>query len=90
MQYKTIALELICSRPKLHEQLRVSRTMLQAVDQYALSLKDFHESWMEQLRQTRPGSDPSQIASEALELALQDLQETLPNESADSDEATPI
>ena len=40
------------------------------MDAYATELKASHEAWKEQLSQARPGSDPSQIASEALELAI--------------------
>ena len=40
------------------------------MDAYAIDLKASHEAWKEQLSQARPGSDPSQIASEAMELAI--------------------
>ena len=48
---------------------------------YASELKASHEAWKETLAQARPGSDPSQIATEALELALQELEDRLPSES---------
>jgi hypothetical protein len=41
--------------------------------------EDRPEAWKERLSQARPGSHPSQIASEAMELA--DLEERLPSES---------
>jgi hypothetical protein len=78
MQYKTIALELLQQRPPLHEKLRQERMLLAAVNRYATELKARHEAWTEQLAKTRPGSDPSQLASEALELALKELEDSLP------------
>lgn len=82
MQYKTIVLEMLQDRPALHQQLRSTRTLFQALDEYASALKTSHTRWMEQLRGQRPGSEESQLSSEALELALEDLQESLPPESA--------
>ena len=51
------------------------------MDAYAIDLKASHEAWKDQLGQAKPGSDPRQIASEALELAMQDLRERLPSAS---------
>jgi hypothetical protein len=82
MHYKTIVLELIQDQyPSLHEQLRASRTLLSAATLHAAALKRYHETWMEHMTQTRPDREPSQIASEALELAIEDLREDLRSES---------
>lgn len=81
MQYKTIVLELLQQRTELHEQLRKDRKLLPAMELYARELKQNHEAWKEMLSQLRPGSDPSQISSEALEIALKELEERLPTES---------
>jgi hypothetical protein len=81
MQYKTIILELLEQRPQMHEELRKDRKLLPALELYAKELKTSHESWKERLAQATPGSDPSQIASEALELALKDLEDCLPSAS---------
>jgi len=78
MQYKTLVLQLLRQRRELHNQLKTSRTLLQAVDRYALELKAGHEAWQASLSQARPDRDPSQIKSEALEMALKDLEERLP------------
>jgi hypothetical protein len=78
MQYKTLVLQLLRQRRELHNQLKASRTLLQEVDRYALELKAGHEAWQANLSQARPDSDPSQIASEALEMALKELEERLP------------
>jgi hypothetical protein len=81
MKYKTIILELLQQRPGMHEELRKERKLLTTLEYYAKELKASHEVWKETLSQQRPGSDPSQIASEALEMALKDLENRLPSES---------
>jgi hypothetical protein len=81
MQYKTIILELLEQRPQMHEELRKDRRLLPALELYSKELKTSHETWKERLAQAKPGSDPSQIASEALELALKELEDRLPSTS---------
>jgi hypothetical protein len=82
MFYKTIVLELIQQRPKLHEQLRSQRMLLTTLNRLAGELKARHQTWKQELKETRAGSD-SQIASEAMELAVGELEDRL---SADSEE----
>ena len=89
MQYKTITMELIQEQPELYEQLRSSKRLLPAIDAYATELKDSHEAWKDQLGRANPNSDPRQVASEAMELAIQDLQRRLPCASP-MDEAEPL
>jgi hypothetical protein len=84
MQYKTIVLELLKERTELHEQLRKNRKLLSTIELYAKELKTNHEAWKELLLGLRPGSDPSQIASEALEMALKELEDRLPSASPQS------
>jgi len=81
MHYKTIILEMLEQRPKMREELRQSRKLLPTLEFYASELKDSHEDWKDRLLQAKPDSDPIQIASEAMELALKDLQDHLPSES---------
>jgi hypothetical protein len=81
MHYKTIILEMLEQRPKMHEELRQSRKLLPTLEFYASELKDSHKDWKDRLLQAKPESDPSQIASQAMELALKDLQDRLPSES---------
>jgi hypothetical protein len=81
MQYQTITLGLIQDRPELYEQLRSTKRVMPAMDAYAIDLKAFHLEWMERLSEARPNSDPSQISSEALELAIEQLREHLPSDS---------
>lgn len=77
MQYKTIVLELLQEHPALYETLRQSRTLLPTLEVYARDLKTSHEAWKERLFRVRPGSNESQIASEALEIGLKELEEYL-------------
>ncbi|HTU22724.1 MAG TPA: hypothetical protein VMG10_32085 [Gemmataceae bacterium] len=82
MLYKTIILELIQNRPDLYEQLRKERMLLPTVNRLAGELKARHLAWKQELQETRPGSD-SQIASEAAEQAVTEMEDRL---SADSEE----
>jgi hypothetical protein len=88
MQYKTIILELLQQRPLMLEELRKERKVLATLEQYAQELKTSHETWQEQLATQKPASHPSQIASEALEMALQELEERLPTESLQDETET--
>jgi len=81
MQYKTMILEILKQRPKMHDRLRKERKLLPTMERYAKELKAGHEAWKELLTPLRPGSDPAQIAAEALEIALKELQDRLPSAS---------
>ena len=85
MQYKTIILELIQQRPEMHEQLRQERKLLTTMEMYASELKQSHEAITHQLRQASPDSEPSQISSQAFEMALKELEDRLPSASAMDD-----
>ena len=86
MHYKTIVLAFLEEEyPALHERLRASRTLLTSLNTYATTLRNRHEAWMYQLRRARPGSDHGQIPCEALELAIQDLRDSLSSESPPSE-----
>ena len=85
MQYKTIVLELLRERPELHEQLRLTRRLLPTLETCAKELKASHETWKETLATANPCSDPSQIASEAMELAIKELEDRLPTDSPADD-----
>jgi hypothetical protein len=78
MQYKTIIYEMLQHRPRMHDQLRKSRKLLPTLERFAKELKSSHEAWKEMLGQMRPGSQPNQIASEALEMALKEMEDHLP------------
>ena len=88
MQYKTIILELLQQRPQMHEQLRQERMLLPTMERYAMELRTRHLEWKELLLERQPDSDQSQIASEALEMALAELEDRLPPESQESDGPT--
>jgi hypothetical protein len=89
MLYKTIALELLQNRPEIHEKLRQQRMLLQATEYYAFELKASHEAWKEHLTSAQPQADPSQITSQAMELALEELEALLPSASSPEDENRP-
>lgn len=82
MLYKTIILELLQSRPQMHERLRRERQLLKTVETAAKELKASHQALKKQLLKERPGSEATQVSSEAFEMALQELEERLPPESA--------
>lgn len=79
MQYKTIVLGLLQQQTELHERLRITRKLLPTLETCATELKASHQAWKEILSQAKPGSESSQIASEALEMALQELADRLPS-----------
>jgi hypothetical protein len=81
MQYKTIVLELLQQQPEIHDQLRRQRKLLTTMEHYAKELQASHQAWTEFLFQLRPDSGKSQLRSEALEIALQELEERLPTGS---------
>jgi hypothetical protein len=88
MMYKTIVFELLQEQyPALHEQLRRERMLLKTLDLYATELRTAHLAWMEEIRRASPEFDASQLSSEALELALQYLQGSLPSDSTPTDGA---
>jgi hypothetical protein len=89
MQYKTIVLELLKERTELHEQLRLTRRLLPTLETCSRELKASHEAWKETLATANPGSDPSRIESEAMELAIKELEDRLPSVSP-TDETEPL
>jgi hypothetical protein len=88
MQYMTIIHELLQQQPRTTEQLRKSRKLLDTVEHYAKELKTSHEAWKKMLTPLRPRSHPAQIASEALEIALKEIEDRLPSDS--QEESDPL
>ena len=86
MQYQPIVQELLEQQTELHEKLRLSRRLLPAIKAYARELKASHEEWTETLSQARPDSNPMQIESEALEIAVKEMEDRLESESQLSDQ----
>ena len=79
-QYKTLTLQLLRQHPQIYNHLKQTRKVPQTLDLFSRELKLSNEDWKDSLSESRPGSEPSQIAAEALELALQDLEEQLQSE----------
>lgn len=73
MLYKTICLQKIQDRPEMYDRLLKHRTLLPTLERFARQLRSSHLAWKERLLRAKPGSSESQIASEALELALRQL-----------------
>ena len=90
MQYKTIILELLQQRPQIHEQLRKDRKLLPTMERLAKEFKTSHQAWKQLLLPLRPGSDQSQINSEALELALKEMQDRLPSAPSPHESAAQV
>lgn len=86
MQYKTIVLGLLEQQPSLYQQLTANKTIAQMLERLAIALSHCHQSWMTELQKVGTVSDPTQLTSRALELALRELQEDLQPESLLSDE----
>lgn len=86
MQYQPIVHELLQQQTELHEKLRLKRRLLPAIEAYAKELKASHEEWKETLSEARPGSDLIQIESEALEMAVQEMEDRLQQESQANDQ----
>jgi hypothetical protein len=80
MQYKTIILERIRQDREFHEELKKSGTLAATLDRWSQELKTRHDAWKQKLSHSRPESDPSPIASEALELALMEMEKRFASE----------
>jgi hypothetical protein len=72
-------MELLQQAPKNYHQLRSKKKLLAAVETYARHLKSRHDAWKTCLSQRKPDSDPSQVASEALEIALKEIDDFFGN-----------
>ncbi len=81
MHYKTILLELIRQDREFHDRMKQSGTLASSLDRFALELKSRHDTWKQELSRLRPTSDPTSIASEALELALREMENRFASES---------
>ncbi|MCZ2341335.1 MAG: hypothetical protein LC104_06005 [Bacteroidales bacterium] len=77
MQYKTIIMEMLAFRTQIQDQLPMDENPLETLDRLALELKTLHEMYKEQLAPSRADSHPVLISSEALEMALKDLEDRL-------------
>jgi hypothetical protein len=75
--YKTIVLEMLQDHPAMYDKLLSTRTLLATLEEYASDLRNRHQIWMELLSEAKPDRDPIQIASEAGELAIEELQKRL-------------
>jgi hypothetical protein len=77
MLYKTIVLELLQQVEEIYSLLLRRRTMMPTLDRYAVELKDIHQAWIDRLTRQSPAGDTTLLGSEALELAIRDVQNRL-------------
>lgn len=75
--YMTIVLELLEQRPGISDPLRKQGKLPATVERLAWQLRTSHQDWKETLQRSKPNSDPSQIASEAMELAVRQMEDHL-------------
>jgi len=85
MHYMTIVMDLIDEQPELAVHLRRKKHVLATIRTYAAVLKTRHEAWQDELSHQKPGSHPSQITSEALELAIEEIRGRLRSASKTDD-----
>jgi type II secretory pathway component PulM len=86
MLYKTIAQGLIEARPKYHQHLQQTHQLLKTIENLATDLMKLHMQHIDRLKHQNPDSSLEQVSSEAAEMAICDLQLTLPSEEASSAE----
>ena len=90
MLYKTICLQMIQDRPEMYDRLISNRTLLPTLERFARQLRNSHQAWKERLLRARPDGSDSQIASEALELALRQLGLSSASSNPEVDEPFPL
>lgn len=74
MRYQSIMLDLLECHPNIQATLLDQRLTPAILTEMANHLQASHQFWIQELTRKRPGS-AEQIASEALELALDDLKQ---------------
>ena len=85
MHYKTIILERIRQDRDLHHSLKQSGSLAATLDRSAQELKRLHEALKADLAMARPEKDPSSITSEALEMALNEMESRFVSASPSDD-----
>jgi hypothetical protein len=91
MQYKTIVMELLEQHPQIHESLKRERRLLAMIESLARELKATHEQILRDLSEQQPpplGDGSSGISSQAMEMAIAELQELLAILSGDENDDT--
>ena len=88
MQYKTIALELLEQNTLRAEQLRKERQLLAMTEQLAVQLRERHLELTTLLKREHRDGESSVISSQAMEMAIAELQEQFPIQADDQDSET--
>ena len=84
--YRSTVLELLRQRKELAYNLKINGTLLSTINSLADRMKAIHEDWKVQLAQANPGTDESQIANLAMEYAIKEIEDGLPDSNSDSGE----
>jgi hypothetical protein len=77
MHYKTILMGLLEQYPEIQNELRAKRLLLTTLNSYAKELRNSHRAWKQCLSRIWPDKSESQIASEALDIALREMEHSL-------------
>ena len=85
MPYKTIILSLLEQHPVIYQALKSNGTLLTALDSYAQTLQERHDYWAAQLSGKQPQGSAQTLRSQAMELAIRDVRESLPTEAEETE-----
>ena len=77
MQYKTIMMELLEQSPALNSQLKKNHQLLATIEAMARELKRNHERIIGELTDRQLDGGSSGISSQAMEIAVAEMQERL-------------
>ena len=77
MHYKTIVLELLKQQPEMYGELIRSNSLISTLNQLASQLRESHLTILDQLTQKEPNQSQLLLKSEAMEIAVSQLQESL-------------
>ena len=77
MLYKTIILQMLEDRPAIYNRLKAERKSLATIEALASELKANQRVILADLKQANPRMDEQQLASQAMEMALADLESAL-------------
>lgn len=77
MQYQTIVLGILQDRPLLQNELMANNSLSSTTEKLATQLRDSHLQILGQLQHAEPSQSTIQLSSEAMEIAVNQLLESL-------------
>ena len=87
--YQTLILQMIKQRRELAYELKTAKKLMATVQNLAKDLKARHQELKTLLIEAKPGSDENLMSSEALEIALKEIENAL-DSSSEQDESGPL